>query len=136
MKPLKEPRRDLLEDIFVPEEGSSGPSQEEIVALIQAARGRQQRRRAVALGASAVAAIAIAGLAFVPDAPAPSAPPAIAVAPQVPEPAAMASIIPPAVEHVDDQGMIARLGDQPAALVRWPDGRQSLLLLVTRSSGK
>jgi hypothetical protein len=34
------------------------------------------------------------------------------------------------VEHVDDEGMLALLDETPAALVRWPDGRRTLLVLV------
>ena len=40
----------------------------------------------------------------------------------------------PAIKTVDDEGLLRMMDDGPAALAEWPDGRQSLLILVTHSA--
>jgi hypothetical protein len=40
----------------------------------------------------------------------------------------------PTIKTVDDEGLLRMMNDGPAALAEWPDGRQSLLILVTHSA--
>jgi hypothetical protein len=135
MKPSNHERRELIEDIFAPEQAPSAVSAEEILRLVQHAREAQQRRRRVSATAGAFLAAAALTATFLPDrstnssrttANIPS--PAKPVAPAAP---AAPSIVPPAVERVDDEHMLALLDETPAALVSWPDGRRSLLVLVS-----
>jgi hypothetical protein len=133
MKPMNPDNRELLEDIFAPEHPSSEVSAEEVLRLVQQAREARQRRRRFSAAAALFLASAVWAVTFLPgrstnstnssrtqaNVPVPSAPIASA-----------SSITPPIVEHVDDEHMLALLDETPAALVRWPDGRRTLLLLV------
>jgi hypothetical protein len=123
-------RRELIEDIFAPEQPSSAVTAEEILRLVQHAREARQRRRRLSTVAILFLAAAVWAVTLLPgrsihslrtavNVPVPSAP--IAVKP---------SVSPPIVERVDDEHMLALLDETPSALVRWPDGRRSLLLLV------
>ena len=136
MRPMNEDRRELLEDIFAPEHQAKCVTAEEITRIVHAARQARQRRRRSAAGAALILAAALSAVALFPRKPG-SVPPTAANVPAAPVIAlAQAPAMPPAVEHVDDEGMLAMLDDKPAALVRWPDGRRSLLLLVANPPAK
>ena len=42
----------------------------------------------------------------------------------------------PRITAVDDEGLLRMIDAGPAALAEWPDGRQSLLILVTHTDGR
>jgi hypothetical protein len=135
MRLPKEDRHQLLEEIFAPEDTARGVSADEVLRLVASARHARDRRRRAAVGVAAFAVVALWSVALWPRPRAVPAPaPVIAAA--RPVPAEVASISPPAIERVDDKAMLAMLGDRPAALVRWPDGRQGLLLLSEKRSHK
>jgi hypothetical protein len=101
-----------------------------------AREARQRRRHLVATAVTLFLAVAFWAVTLVPNR---STNPSRTTAniPVLPAPIAVApSVIPPIVEHVDDEHMLAMLDETPAALVRWPDGRQSLLLLVAAPPAK
>ena len=143
MKVERDDQQELLEDIFTPDAGNLSLSSAEVVRLVEGARrarGRAHRRIAAAVTAVVMAIgfgawfstripmekrdeLADSALPRgTPEAPAAKAEVGIAKT--------EAGITPPKMERVDDEGMLAMLKDQPTALVRWPDGRQTLLLLT------
>lgn len=135
MKTNHDEQRELLEDIFTPDAHSRSVSAAEVMKLVETERrSRSQRRRGIAMAAAVILGLAGVWISIQPSTkPEATTPPLAQTAPKTPAPAvnvAAAAITPPKVEHVDDEGMLAMLGKQPTALVRWPDGRQSLLLLV------
>jgi hypothetical protein len=131
MKPTNHDSRELLQDIFAPEHPSSAVSAEEVLRLVQHAREARQRRRRFSAVAAVFLMSAIWAVTFLPSRSTNSSRTTV----NVPVPSAPiglpSSITPPIVEHVDDDRMLALLDEAPAALVRWPDGRRTLLLLVT-----
>jgi hypothetical protein len=130
MKPTNHDHHELLEDIFAPETSPSAVSAEEVLRLVQRAREAQHRRRRLAATAALFLAAAVWASIFLPSrSPNSSRPTTNVPAPSAPI-APPSSITPPTVEHVDDDRMLALLDETPAALVRWPDGRRTLLLLV------
>ena len=134
MKTVHDEQRELLEDIFTPEAPSRSLSAAEVMKLVEKERrSRRQRRRGLAVALTAIVGIA-GGWISIQTPTKPEAAPRLAdKVPSTPTPETVvvaAAITPPNVEHVDDEGMLEMLGKQPTALVRWPDGRQSLLLLV------
>ena len=146
MRPRNDNRHELLEDIFTPAGENNRVSESEILRLVQAARVKRQRRRHALATAASFAVIFAFGFALwpkqnrtIPPSIAASSPPALATTPS-PAPALAAarsaSLTPPPVERIDDKTMLAMLGDRPAALVRWPDGRQGLLLLSAKTGRK
>jgi hypothetical protein len=136
MKPTPENRQELLEDVFTPERPSRPVSAEEVLGLIRAARERrQQRRRALACTALLLAAVGWSAALLRGGKSAPGSP-AVASANSVP---AVAVLPPPPsaslIEHVGDDEMLDLLKGRPVALVHWPDGRQSLLMLTAGENG-
>ena len=102
----------LLDDL-------TGPRGEHPAALLAAARTRRRRRvqtRAFAVSALAVIAVT-AAVRFMP---APSPAPVIVSTP--PAPTVM----------LTKSELLDSFGDQPVALVTWPDGRQTLLAIAHR----
>jgi hypothetical protein len=136
MKPTNQGSRELIEDIFAPEQPSTSISAEEILRLVQHALEARQRRRRRSAAAAVFLAAAACAVTFLPGRSTHSS----RTAANVPIPsapiAAKASVAPPVVEHVDDERMLALLDETPAALVCWPDGRRSLLLLVANPPRK
>jgi hypothetical protein len=128
MKPTNDPRRELLEDLFSPSvEGDSLPI-EEVMELIRRERqARARRRGALALVACAILALATFSSVW-------------RSRPQRPEhssPLIAANTVissqqdVPKVERVTDEGALALLDSTPSALIEWPDGRRTLMILVS-----
>ncbi len=135
MKLKDDDHRELLEDVFAPDSGESLLSSVEVVRMVESAREarrRARRRIAVATTAAVIAVGAwismrpIAEQRFKPKE-AVSMPPS---GPQAPTADTHVAIAPPRMERIDDETMLGMLKDQPTALVRWPDGRRTLLLLT------
>jgi len=130
MKPTNHRSRELLEDIFAPKNSSSAVSAEQVLQLVQHAQEAQQRRRRLSAAAALFLVAAVWAVTLLPRQSSNSS----RVTTNIPVPSApiasVSSITPPTVEHVDDEHMLDLLDETPAALVYWPDGRRSLLLLV------
>jgi hypothetical protein len=128
MKPTNDQRRELLEDLFSPSaEGDSLPI-EEVMELIRRERqARARRRSAVALVACAILALATFSSVWMsrPQMPDLSSPLIAAHTPISPQQNV------PKVERVSDEGALALLDSTPSALIEWPDGRRTLMILVS-----
>ena len=138
MKAMQEEGQELIEEIFNPDSPSPGCSTAEILRLVETARQARQRRRRTA-ACTCAALIVGAGLYFFTDrsaAPSKLNTPEIAATAVRPSkalasaPGSAGEVEAPKIEHVDDEAMLAMIKDHPTALVRWPDGRQTLLLLT------
>jgi hypothetical protein len=131
MKPTQDHRRELMEDVFAPENARDAMPFESVLRAVQAAkRARRLRQRAIGCVA-ALLAFMWGVTRLLPNPPSNSPTRATQSVAAAPSPAN-----PPSVERVDDDGMLAMLDGQPAAVVRWPDGRKSLLLLVSRPAAR
>jgi hypothetical protein len=141
MKRSNHERRELIEDIFAPEDPENVLSEEQVLRLVSHAREvRQRRRRWAATTAAVILAGTVSAVMFLPDRSTDSSHAAARISkpstPPVEKQAAAPVITPPTVERVDDERMMAMLDQTPAALVSWPDGRRSLLLLVANPPRK
>ena len=128
MKPNSDPRHELLEDLFSPAENEENLPIEEVLGVIQ--RGKQtraRRRRVMALaGFGIVLVSAISGVWMSrPEVPAASFA-------QI-TPSTVAPVQPdlPRVERVSDQGALALLDSTPSAVIEWPDGRRTLMMVFS-----
>jgi hypothetical protein len=128
MKPTNDPRRELLEDLFSPSvEGDSLPI-DEVLGLIRRERqARARRRGAVALVACVILALATFSSVWISrpqrsegSSPLIAANTVISSQHDVPN-----------VERVNDEGALALLDSTPSALIEWPDGRRTLMILVS-----
>ena len=139
MKPTNQDRRELIEDIFASAQISSDISAEGVLRLVERARATRRNRRRVTAIAVVFLAAAVLSVTVLPrqspdsSQTARNSPPSVQIANEA---AAVHSVNPPVVEHVDDERMLSLLDETPAALVRWPDGRRSLLLLVANPPPK
>jgi hypothetical protein len=139
MKPTNQDRRELIEDIFAPAQISSAVSAEEVLRLVQRARAMRRDLRRFSAVAVVFLAAAVLSVMFLPRQSPDSSQTARIAPTSVPiadEAAGVHSVNPPIVERVDDERMLSLLDETPAALVRWPDGRRSLLLLVANPPPK
>jgi hypothetical protein len=116
MKPNKNELRILLEDVLPPAGENCGPTRADVLALVGRARHQRDRARAV-LSVTVVAVLAVAILVWQ----RPAAPQAeVAEAPKA------APII---VHQVNDEQLLVLLKDTPAALMEWPNGSRTLLVV-------
>ena len=105
---------DLLDDVMPTTNKYGGPNRATLIAMVQRERARRQRVRA----ASAVAAIALLALLVLwPSAPAN-------------EPGVVDSRLPMKIQEVNDEQLMALLQGTPSALMAWPDGRRTLLVVA------
>ena len=128
MKPNNDPRHDLLEDLFSPSENEETLPIEKILGVIRQGKElRRRRRRALAVAACGFAlAAAVFGVwNSRPQEPGRSLT-QVSASPVVPPQAEV-----PRVERVSDQGALALLDSTPSALIEWPDGRRTLMVLVS-----
>jgi hypothetical protein len=100
----------LLDDLTA----ARGDAGEGLIKALRQHRHRRTQRRALAAGAIAVAAIA-AGIRFLPHESAPSH---------------VVTIEPRLSSMLTESELLDSFGDQPVALVTWPDGRQQLLAIA------
>lgn len=107
----------LLDDLLPAGADRGGPDRSTVLAMLRRERSRRLQARLV--GAAAVTVLAVMFLFWR------SAPPAgtpVAMAPPLPSPAIV-------VHDVDDQQLFAALENTPAALVEWPNGERTLLVV-------
>jgi len=116
MKFSAENLRHLLGDVIPPLEGRCGPSRAAVLKMARHERARRQQARVIL----SIAAAALLALPFLWRS-APNQEPTVAVAP-----VASRHI---GIQQVDDQQLLVLLKDTPAALMEWPDGRRTLLVM-------
>jgi hypothetical protein len=130
MKINNDDRSTLLEALF-PSESAADPRADDVIRWIEADRRTRQRRLWYSSATAALLVFAVSAITmFVRHEP------SAAIARVGPgaasEPVRVPSAEPPRslVERVDDEDLMGSLDDMPAALVQWPDGRRSLLVVV------
>lgn len=120
MKPDSDSLDELLDELM-PAEGRL--RRDDLLALVRHERRRRQRRRVLMLALPLVLAAAWFGVPR-PGAPEPQAAPHVAAASK-----------PLTIERVNDEQLLALLEGTPAALMHWPDGRRTLLVLPSPAAG-
>jgi hypothetical protein len=124
MKPVNDPRHNLLDDLYSPSGLDPGIAAQDVVAWIEEARlARHRRQKRIQLGAAAAVASVVIAIAFrvlllEPDGSAQKV-----TAHQPAESDTSAHLL-------GDEELLGLIETAPAAIARWPDGRRSLLLLV------
>jgi hypothetical protein len=128
MNPINDPRRELLEEVFPPSTHSDSPSLASVLDSIRRERrSRAQRRCALAATACAAVTLFVLSSMWTSHTPQPDASSARMVA----APGARSQPEAVKVERVDDRGVLDRLDSTPSALIEWPDGRRTLMVLVS-----
>lgn len=120
MKSLHHRWRPLLDDVLAGNETPSGPDCAAVLAMVRTAQAQRQQRRLL-LSTAAVLALCFTYLSYQTNKPVPQ-PIQVAVRRTV-EPA-----LPP-VKQINDDELLALLKDTPAALMEWPDGTRTLLIV-------
>jgi hypothetical protein len=92
--------------------GSNGESTDSLVRALRALRRRRAQRRSAAAGALGIVAAAL-GLRLVRESPAPHT-----------------AVEPAGSPMLSQNELLDSFGDQPVALITWPDGRQQLLAIA------
>lgn len=115
MNPASQKLQHLLDDVMPTGGERCGPNRAALLAMVQRERSRRRRFRM----ASSVAAIAALALLFLWQ-PVPVEEPAVVTD----------SPAPLVIKQVNDQQLMALLQDTPAALMEWPDGSRTLLVVV------
>jgi hypothetical protein len=108
--------RRLLNDVLPAAGEHCGPERARVLEMVKQETGRRRGRRLVV--ATATTLLAVAGLIFVARPPTPERPTAT-----VPKPSAIV------VNNVDDEQLLTLLKDMPVALMEWPNGERTLLLV-------
>ncbi|MEZ0276149.1 MAG: hypothetical protein ACAH88_14675 [Roseimicrobium sp.] len=124
MNPEEKKLQHLLDDVVPPiaEDAAWGPERSAIVAMVGRERARRKRMRIrVAAWCGSVAVLAALLSTWQPGPPQEKS---IVAAPPVP-PSAPAITI----HQVDDKELLVLLKDAPVALMEWPDGRRTLLVV-------
>jgi hypothetical protein len=116
MNPSKRNLQALLDDVLPSAGEHCGPSSAELSAMLRCER-RRRRSRAVAVGL-ALTALVSGSLQWRNE--------RTAWPPFVPAPAKPASIV---VQEVNDEQLLALLHAMPVALMEWPNGERTLLIV-------
>jgi hypothetical protein len=129
MKLTDDDRSELLEELLpIPPRTAIGAG--DVLAWIENERKAQCRRGQLASAFAAVAVL-LSIVALFPSRRGIDAQSSSSAAVELPEaPIIAAPPQPPTIERIDDNALLAVLADTPSALVQWPDGRRSLLVLV------
>ena len=116
MKPDDQQLSSLFDEVMTSESTvHAGVDRAEVLRLVRQERSRRQRVR-VSLGLAAVVLLAVL----------------IFQQPQTPEPKTRVATVPPRpslIRQVNDQQLLGLLDNTPAALIEWPDGGRTLLVL-------
>ena len=128
MKPNNDPRHELLEDLFSPSENEETLPIEGILGVIRREKqNRHRRRRAMALAACGFVLVpAVFGVWI-------SRPQELgrSLVQVTANPIAPSQANIPKIERVSDQGALDLLDSTPSAVIEWPDGRRTLMMLVS-----
>jgi hypothetical protein len=127
MKPSNKSRQELVEDLLPSKEVTGRLGIEDVLGLVereQLKRRNRIRGAGIALVALAVVFVSVGSLQTRRDT-------GMAVSPGT-------SMIPksqmPKIKQVDDEGLLRMVDELPAAFAKWPDGRESLFVLVTHDN--
>ena len=105
---------ELLDDVMPTSSGHCGPNRASLLAMVQRECSRRRQVRAASAGA------ALSLLAIV-----------MMWSSESPNESAVVKTPPPMKIHVvNDEQLMALLQDTPAALMEWPDGRRTLLVVA------
>jgi len=129
MKLTDDDRSELLEELLpIPLSTAIGAG--DVLAWIENERKAQHRRGQFASALAAVAVL-ICLVALFPSRRGVDARSSKSAAVDLPKaPINVTAPQPPAIERIDDNALLAVLANTPSALVEWPDGRRSLLVVV------
>src|SRR5437899_1446089 len=117
MNPNKRNLQALLDDVLPSAGEHCGPSSADVSAMLRCERHRRRRSRAVAVGL-ALTALVSGSLQWRNE--------RTTWPPFVPAPAKPASIV---VQEVNDEQLLALLHAMPVALMEWPNGERTLLIV-------
>ena len=127
MKPSNKSHQELVEDLLPSKEVTGRLGIEDVLGLVERERFKRcsrNRSTGVALVMLAIVFISVWSLQTSRDT-------GRALAPG-------ASMIPksqmPTIKQVDDEGLLRMVDELPAAFAKWPDGRESLFVLVTHDN--
>lgn len=121
--PRERPSLDLVTDLLQ----ADSPGLESVLHHLRRAKSRRRARLCLLGGGVTLLFVTALFVGLVQRAPSPGSAGIRAAAP--PAPARTSPAVVP-IEHVTDEGLLELLPDQPVALVRLPDGRRQLLVLV------
>ena len=109
--------RELLEEMLPVPGEQGGPTRSEVLEMLRRERVRRRRRR------TGVVVVALAGVLSIA---------AIWKGERAARPVTVVAASKPAaitIEHVDDEQLFSLLEGTPAALMEWPDGERTLLVV-------
>jgi hypothetical protein len=119
MNPDDEKLRALLNDLLPTAAGEYGPARAQVLEMARHERSRRRRARVIVKGFTA-ATFLLAGIASWCFRPTPSLAP-IATA---------SDSQPVLIQSVDDDELFALLQSTPSALMEWPNGERTLLVVL------
>jgi hypothetical protein len=119
MNPDQEKLRAILDEVLPPSSELCGPGRDDVSAMLQREHNRRRRLRR---GAALLAILALGSVSLLWRNER-TAGPSVAHVPTQP-----ASIF---VREVNDDQLLSLLQDTPVALMEWPNGERSLLVLDT-----
>ncbi|HSI62491.1 MAG TPA: hypothetical protein VLE43_05210 [Candidatus Saccharimonadia bacterium] len=124
MNPEEKKLQHLLDDVVPPTaEGAAwGPERSTIIAMVGRERARRKRMR-IRMAAWCGSAVALAALLFTWQS---DPPQEKSIADAAPAPPSAPAIT---IHQVDDKELLVLLKDAPVALMEWPDGRRTLLVV-------
>lgn len=121
MKPNDDQWQSLLNDVLPTNAATAGPNDIELLAMVRTEQARRLRQRAML----STAAIMLLGLlTFIATSGPRETPARVEVAAAAPSVPAL-----PSVQKVNDEELLALLKGTPAALMEWPDGKKTLLIV-------
>jgi hypothetical protein len=127
MKPSNKSRQELVEDLLPSKEVTGRLGIEDVLGLVERERlerCNRNRSTGIALVTLAIVFISVWSLQT-------SRNTGPAIAPgtsEIPKPQM------PTIKQVDDEGLLRMVDELPAAFAKWPDGRESLFVLVTQEN--
>jgi len=137
MNPTDEQRAELLDQLF-PAASAEGVEIDQILRRVGQERAAQSRvrQRSAFVAVAAVALLGASALLSIPwrRATTTSDNSSIAQVHQSAPPDVTEISRSSTIEKVDDDQLLGMMDDTPAALVEWPDGRRSLLVLVKNAA--
>jgi hypothetical protein len=117
----------LLDDVVTPQSdcGHLGPNRSTILDMVSHERARRRQARRCFGAASGAGVCAFVALLFMQQSPPPQElsvmPQTVQTAPTPPPPLT--------IREVDDKQLLELLKDSPVALMEWPDGKRTLLVM-------
>ncbi len=130
MKTKNEQLRPLLDEVLPDMEGQGGPNCAEVIGMVRAERAKRGQRRAMA--AAVVVVLGVVAFSFVQQEQESSKVVEVAVvSPVKVKPEVAAPSLPP-VKRINDEELLELLADTPSALLEWPNGERTLLIVEHR----